>query len=110
MARSTPSASTMPVGVTDATAFGSRDSGYIVNITGATEWSAGFEHERAWARDYWDALLPHQVGVYVNLLMEEGADRVREAYGAGRYERLRAIKRAWDPDNVFRANQNILPA
>ena len=47
--------------------------------------------------------------MYVNFLMDEGEDRVRQAYGAEKYERLRALKRKYDPDNFFRLNQNILP-
>jgi hypothetical protein len=47
-------------------------------------------------------------GVYVNFLGEEGADRVREAYG-GNYERLAAVKQAYDPTNFFHVNQNIPP-
>ena len=41
--------------------------------------------------------------------MEEGADRVRESYGAAKYERLKALKRKYDPDNFFKLNQNISP-
>ena len=48
-------------------------------------------------------------GVYVNFLMNEGEERVREAYGAEKYERLKALKRRYDPDNLFRLNQNIPP-
>lgn len=62
------------------------------------------------ARNSWEALQPHRSGVYVNWLMEEGAGRIREAYGEAHYRRLRAIKRRYDPDNVFRLNQNIPPA
>jgi hypothetical protein len=94
----------------DATAFGSRGSGSIINITGATESAEGFDHEREWARAFWSALIPHQTGVYVNFLMDEGEERVRQAYGPARFDRLRAIKRACDPENVFRLNQNVLPA
>jgi FAD/FMN-containing dehydrogenase len=91
------------------TPFGSRSSGYLVDIVGVTESAEGFEHERDWARDCWTALAPHHAGVYVNWLMEEGERRVREAYGEPRYERLQAVKRRYDPENVFRLNQNIRP-
>ena len=47
--------------------------------------------------------------VYLNFLGEEGADRVRQAYGAGNYERLVELKRTYDPTNFFRLNQNIEP-
>jgi FAD/FMN-containing dehydrogenase len=46
----------------------------------------------------------------VNFLMEEGQDRVREAYGAAKYDRLQQLKRRYDPENFFRLNQNIPPA
>jgi FAD/FMN-containing dehydrogenase len=54
-------------------------------------------------------LAPYQSGVYVNFLMDEGSDRVRQSYGPAKFERLRALKRRYDPDNVFRFNQNIPP-
>jgi FAD/FMN-containing dehydrogenase len=92
------------------TSFGSRSSRYLADIYGVTESADGFERERDWARDCWTALAPHHAGVYVNWLMEEGERRVREAYGELRYERLQAIKRRYDPENVFRLNQNIRPA
>jgi FAD/FMN-containing dehydrogenase len=92
------------------TPFGSRSSGYLVDILGATDSAIGFEQERDWARDCWAALAPHHVGAYVNWLMDEGEQRVREAYGAERYARLQTVKRRYDPENVFRLNQNIRPA
>ena len=60
--------------------------------------------------DFWSALEPHQQGVYVNFLGDEGQDRVRESYGAEKYARLQELKRRYDPDNFFRINQNIPPA
>lgn len=94
----------------DATAFGSRDAGFIFNLSGITDDAAGFDQERAWVRDYWHDLLPHQSSVYVNFLMDADQDRIRDAYGSGRFDRLAALKRAYDPDNVFHLNQNIPPA
>jgi hypothetical protein len=94
----------------DETAFSGRSAGHTFNITAITESAAGFEEEREWARGLWSALEPHHVGsVYVNFLMEEGEERVREAYGAERYDRLKALKRTYDPENLLRLNQNIRP-
>ncbi|MGH2917344.1 MAG: FAD-binding oxidoreductase [Solirubrobacteraceae bacterium] len=93
----------------DETAFGARDAGHTVNVIGITTTGEGFEQEREWARGLWTALQPHHQNVYVNFLMEEGEDRIREAYGASKYDRLKALKRTYDPDNFFRLNQNIPP-
>lgn len=93
----------------DATAFNGRGAGHTFNINGNALTADGFDEERAWAREYWTALEPYQMGVYVNFLMEEGEDRIRAAYGAAKYDRLKALKRAYDPENVFRLNQNIRP-
>ena len=93
----------------DATAFTSRGAGYTFNITAMTEGPDGFDEEREWSRDFWSALSPHHMGVYVNFLMEEGEERIREAYGAAKYDRLKALKRKYDPENLFRLNQNVPP-
>jgi FAD/FMN-containing dehydrogenase len=92
-----------------ATAFNGRHTGFTFNINGNSVTADGFDEQRAWARRYWDALAPHHAGVYVNFLMEEGEGRVRQAYGAEKYDRLRALKRKYDPTNLFRLNQNIAP-
>jgi hypothetical protein len=93
----------------DETAFGGRDVGHTFNVTSMTEGPVGFDEERDWARGFWSALEPHHAGVYVNFLMDEGEERVRQAYGAQKYERLKALKGRYDPDNLFRLNQNIPP-
>jgi FAD/FMN-containing dehydrogenase len=93
----------------DETAFNGRGVGHTFNITGMTESSEGFEEEREWVRNLWSALEPWHTSVYVNFLMDEGEDRVREAYGAEKYDRLKALKRRYDPENFFRLNQNIAP-
>jgi FAD/FMN-containing dehydrogenase len=91
------------------TAFNGRNVGYTFNINGNTESAVGFDEEREWARAYWSALSPHHTSVYVNFLMEEGEERIRQAYGAEKYDRLKALKRKYDPHNFFRLNQNISP-
>jgi FAD/FMN-containing dehydrogenase len=95
----------------DATAFSQRDAAHNVNVNAVwTEDDPDGERHVAWARGYFDAMQPHAGGrVYVNFLGEEGADRVRQAYGAGTYDRLVELKRAYDPTNFFRLNQNIAP-
>ena len=91
------------------TAFNGRNAGFTFNINGNSETADGFDEEREWARSYWTALAPHHTSVYVNFLMEEGEERVRQAYGEAKYNRLKALKRKYDPTNFFRLNQNITP-
>jgi hypothetical protein len=69
------------------------------------------ERHVGWAREFFSAMQPHAGDrVYVNFLGDEGVDRVRQAYGAGHYERLARLKQTYDPTNFFRMNQNIPPA
>jgi hypothetical protein len=93
----------------DETAFHGRSAGHTFNINGTTASEDGFDRERNWSRTFWDALSPYHQSVYVNFLMDEGEDRIRQAYGAAKYERLKALKKKYDPDNFFRLNQNIPP-
>jgi Berberine and berberine like len=56
----------------------------------------------AWTRNFWETIRPYSTGrVYVNSLGEDGQDPVRAAYGDAKYERLRALKRTYDPTNLF---------
>jgi hypothetical protein len=91
------------------TAFNGRNAGFTFNINGNSETAEGFEAEREWARSYWSALEPHHTSVYVNFLMDQGEEAIRQAYGSDKYDRLKALKRRYDPDNLFRLNQNIPP-
>ena len=91
------------------TAFSGRNAGFTFNINGNSQTAEGFDAAREWARAYWSALEPHHTSVYVNFLMDEGEERIRHAYGAEKYERLKKLKRAYDPANLFRLNQNIPP-
>ena len=93
----------------DDTAFNGRNAGHTININATTETVEGFDEEKEWSRAFWSALQPHHTSVYVNFLMDEGEDRIRQAYGAAKYERLKALKRKYDPDNFFQLNQNIPP-
>jgi FAD/FMN-containing dehydrogenase len=96
----------------DETAFSQRDAAHNVNVNAVwTEEDPDAERHIAWARDFFDAMQPHAGGrVYLNFLGEEGGNRVRQAYGARNYERLVELKRAYDPTNFFRLNQNIEPS
>jgi hypothetical protein len=91
------------------TAFNGRNAAFTFNINGNSKTAGAFEAEREWARGYWSALAPYHTSAYVNFLMEEGDERVRQAYGAEKYDRLKALKRKYDPTNLFRLNQNIRP-
>jgi FAD/FMN-containing dehydrogenase len=93
------------------TAFGQRAEGHDVNIN-AVCLAGDPEAERhaQWARDAFAALEDRAAGrAYVNFLGDEGSDRVRAAYGEERYERLAALKREYDPENLLRGNQNVEP-
>ena len=65
---------------------------------------------KKWARDYWEAVHPFNLGgAYTNFMMDdEGEARVKASYG-GNYDRLATIKKKYDPANLFRVNQNIQP-
>ncbi len=93
-----------------ATAYPHRDINYVVNIH--TRWGNAADDKAciAWARGLFDALTPHATGgVYVNFMPEEEAQRVRAgAYGVN-YDRLAKLKAKYDPENLFRVNQNIRP-
>jgi FAD/FMN-containing dehydrogenase len=92
-----------------ATAFAHRARQYDFLILSQWDDPADSSDNMAWTRTLFDEMRSHfQHGVYVNNLGDEGTDRVREAYGIN-YDRLAATKVAYDPDNVFRLNQNIRP-
>jgi FAD/FMN-containing dehydrogenase len=94
-----------------ATAFGQRHAGHDVNINAV--WlpdDPDPERHVEWTRAASAALEPFSGGgTYVNFLGDEPQNRVRAAYGEEKYARLVELKRAYDPDNVFRLNQNIEP-
>jgi len=92
------------------TAWSYRDAIWAQVMVGVDPDPANNDKTIAWAKSYYDALHPYSAGgAYVNFMMDEGEDRVKATY-KGNYERLVAIKNKYDPDNLFRVNQNIRPA
>jgi FAD/FMN-containing dehydrogenase len=95
---------------TDATAYPQRKSHFIMNVH--TRWREPGQDKACvqWARDLFEAATPFAAGsVYINFMPDDEGDRVELAYGKN-YDRLAKIKARYDPDNVFRMNQNIGPA
>ena len=94
----------------DSTAYAHRDAKFVMNVHGRWEDPADDKRCIGWARDFFNASAPlASGGVYVNFLTADEVDRVRSAYGPN-YDRLAQVKRKYDPDNLFRMNQNIEPA
>jgi FAD/FMN-containing dehydrogenase len=91
-------------------AYAQRDAEFVMNFHGRWEDAADDERCTRWARDFFSATAPFASGgVYVNFMSADEADRVRSAYGPN-YDRLVQVKRKYDPNNLFRMNQNIAPA
>jgi len=97
------------VGKTE-TAYYHRDLQYdLIILSGWTD-PADTQRNIGWTRELFAAWEPHLArAAYVNDLGDEGEDRARSAYG-GNYARLAALKAKYDPTNLFRLNQNIIPA
>jgi FAD/FMN-containing dehydrogenase len=92
------------------TAWAYRDANWGSVFAGVDPDPANADAIREWCVDYFDALHPYSAGgAYVNMMMDEGQERVRASYGDN-YDRLTKIKATYDPDNLFRVNQNIEPA
>lgn len=93
----------------EATAWSNRNTTFAEVIIGVDPDPANREKITNWAKDYWEALHPFSTGgAYLNFIMEEGEDRIKKTYGKS-YERLVQIKNKYDPENLFRVNQNIKP-
>jgi FAD/FMN-containing dehydrogenase len=94
----------------DATAFTGRTPAFWVATEAKWDDPARDGAHAGWARSAMADLEPFlSTGRYVNDLSDTGGDVVRSVYGPAKYERLVALKRTWDPDNVFRLNQNVRP-
>ncbi len=94
----------------DATAYMGRRAQFVMNVHARWDDDSMDGNFITWARDVYNAAAPFAAGgAYVNFLTQEEQGRVRDAYGTN-YDRLAAIKAKYDPSNVFRVNQNIVPA
>jgi hypothetical protein len=81
----------------------------MVNIAAFYEGPHDLPVREAWVTGFVEALRQDDNGAYVNFLVDEGPERVRDAYPGGTYERLARVKARYDPTNLFRLNQNIPP-
>ena len=92
------------------TAYAGRDARCIMNIHGRWQSAAHDVRVRDWTRALYRDAAPHSTGGgYVNFFTEDEGERVAQAYGVN-FARLQAVKRRYDPDNVFRFNMNVPPA
>jgi FAD/FMN-containing dehydrogenase len=90
-------------------AYAHRDAQYVMNVH--SRWEKPEDDERciSWAREVYRATAPYATGgVYVNFMTEEEIERVPAAYGTN-YARMVELKKKYDPENLFRLNQNIRP-
>ena len=95
----------------DATAWNTRDATWSMVIAGIDADPQQADALKTWGRAYWKAIHPFNLeGAYVNFMMDDEVQgRIQATYG-GNYSRLASIKSKYDPDNLFRVNQNILPS
>ena len=91
------------------TAFNFREANWSQVIVGVDPDPANKEQITNWTKQYFDALHPYSAGgAYVNFMMDEGGDRIKATY-RDNYDRLVEVKNKYDPNNLFRVNQNIKP-
>jgi FAD/FMN-containing dehydrogenase len=91
------------------TAWSYRDASYGAVFAGVDPDPANVDAIRRWSVEYQEALHPYSAGgAYVNMMMDEGQERVRASY-RDNYDRLAKVKATYDPENLFRVNQNIQP-
>jgi FAD/FMN-containing dehydrogenase len=95
----------------EETAYGERQAPYVLNIIAMSHEPGGLDTHIDWAQRLYADIEPSLTGgAYINFLSSEGEDRVRAAYGAEKFDRLRALKDRYDPTNLFHLNQNIPPS
>jgi FAD/FMN-containing dehydrogenase len=94
----------------DATAFAHRDRKMMINVASFYEGPDDRARREIWVADFAKALSNGDLSGYVGFLADEGEDRIRAAYPGATWDRLRQVKARYDPDNLFRLNQNVPPA
>jgi FAD/FMN-containing dehydrogenase len=94
----------------DATSFAHRTRRIMVNVAAFYTGDGDKDAKQAWVTELTDRLRGEDHGAYVNFVGSEGDERVHDIYPGETYTRLAALKRRWDPGNLFRLNQNIPPA
>jgi Berberine and berberine like len=94
----------------DATAWDARDATWSMVIAGIDSDPKRADALKTWGRAYWQAVHPFNLGGgYINFMMDdEAAGRLQATFG-GNYKRLASVKAKYDPNNLFRVNQNIEP-
>lgn len=93
----------------EETPWAHRDAKYAGVIVGVDPDPANADKITDWCKDYWEALHPYSTGgAYLNFIMDEGQERIKASYKHN-YDRLSSIKKQYDPENLFRVNQNIKP-
>jgi FAD/FMN-containing dehydrogenase len=94
---------------TDTTAYPHRDVEFVLNVHGRWDDAGDDDKGIEWARGFFQDTAPHATGgVYTNFMTGDETDRVGLAYGPN-YDRLRELKQLYDPENLFRLNQNVSP-
>ena len=93
----------------DATAYAHRSNPIMVNLAAFYDGEEDRPAKEEWLREFQAAIDQGDPAVYANFLVDEGPERVRAAYPGATWDRLVQVKRRYDPDNLFRLNQNITP-
>lgn len=94
-----------------ATPLINRNAAWVSHPYGISPTPEGGQRAKAWVKDFRGKIAPYATGgVWLNFIGNEGQDRIRAAFGNGNYARLARVKREFDPQNIFRGNQNIVPA
>jgi FAD/FMN-containing dehydrogenase len=94
----------------DATAFAHRERPFLTSVASIYENVDETADHKAWVEPLAEIVANGEPGTYSGFLGDEGEDRIRAAYPGPTYDRLAQIKAKYDPDNLFRMNQNIKPA